>query len=84
MFAGRKFMSAFQLARVYTLSIAGIPSKVVSSDLLTAYKLQAEIRALQELLHSHNYTNLSATFLKTEGEIVFFYKSTKNSERSEW
>lgn len=83
-FSGSRSLSSFELVRGYTPAVLGLPSSAISSELLSAYKQQAATRALQRLLSSRAPSTIPPSMLKEGTPILYFYKSSKQSEPVEW
>lgn len=54
MFHGDRTMSAFQLARVYAPSIAGLPASMVTAELLDVHVHTSAARAVQRFMNGKN------------------------------
>lgn len=81
---GSKILSAFELARGYTPSVVGNPSRRVPTEILEAHTQQMAVRALNKLLRSKNTNLLNQSDIKIHDDIVYFYNSSKGTEKAEW
>lgn len=52
LFHGSKLLSAFQLARGHTPSVLGMPSNIISSEILTAHVEREATRAAVRVMRS--------------------------------
>lgn len=84
MFSGSTILSSFELARGYKPAILGVHSKLVSQDLLEAYKDQVVTRAIQRLLKSRTPRTVTPQMLPAGTDVFYFYKSSKQNEPVEW
>lgn len=83
MFTGSKALSSFELARRYAPSILGTPRRMVTEELMDAYKKQTATRALQKLSKGRNYSTCADT-IKPGDHVLFYYRSSKQNEPNEW
>lgn len=81
---GSKVMSSYQLARGYSPSVLGIPSQVVSQDILDAYVERESTRALEKIMRAKDNTTIEPEQLATGTDVYVFYKSSKHNEPNEW
>lgn len=81
---GTKVLSSFELARGYTPSIVGNPSRKVPSEILDVHKRQSAIRALNQLMRSRHTKLLTKMDINTGDDVAYYYNSTKGNERPEW
>lgn len=81
---GSKLMSAFELAKGYTPSVMGNPSKLIPHDVLEAHKQQTATRALNRLLRGRNVKRLRPEDLQLGDRIAYYYNTSKASEKPEW
>lgn len=81
---GNKILSAFEMAKGYAPSIAGIPSRIIPEELMRAHKRQAALRSLNRLLRSRDSRQLTAGDIKEGDKVAYFYNSSKASEKPEW
>lgn len=80
-FSGSRILSSFELVRGYSPSIASIPDKIISQDLLDAHREQVAIRALQRLLKSRAHNLPSVTMLQPNTPIWVYYRTSKQNEK---
>lgn len=79
LFHGSSILSAFQMARGYTPSVLGIPSTVVSQDLLDAHIETTAIRAIQRTKRAKdNGVEPKSTFNRGDRVWVFYKSSQQN------
>lgn len=83
-FSGSRLLSSFELVRGYTPAILGLPPTVVTTELLQAYKEQVATRALQRLLSARAPSTIPPSALKADTPILYFYRSSKQSDPAEW
>lgn len=83
-FSGSRTMSAFELVRGYHPSILGVPPKHVSEELVSAYREQESVRALQRLLRARAPSTIPPSCLQPGTSVYFYYKSSKQNEADEW
>lgn len=75
-FSGSSAMSAFELVRGYSPAILGAEPRLVSPELLEAYKDQQCMRALQRLINSRDPRSIQPESLLRYTPIFYFYNST--------
>ena len=83
MFSGSRTFSSFQLARGYQPSVLGIPSTVVSQELLEEHMEQMATRALQQVLKSHDPHAPRANMF-SPGDIFWVWYAITKNEPNEW
>lgn len=74
---GSKLLSGFQLVRGYRPSVSGIPSNMVSQDMIDAYISHEAPRALKRMMNARIPTELSSHVLPPGATILVYYKSSK-------
>lgn len=84
LFSGNRLLSSFELARGYRPSILGIPSTVVTADLLQAHKEQVAVRTLQRLLHSRAPNVIRPDLFNVGDDVWIYYRTSKQNEKDEW
>lgn len=84
LFHGNSDLSAFQLARGYAPSILGIPSSVVSQDILDAHIQTTAVRAIQRAMRSNNNNVQPGSSFEKGKKVWIFYKSSKQNESVGW
>lgn len=62
----------------------GVESRVVTAELLEAYKDQATLRALHRLIQSRNPQTLAPSCLPAGTEIYYYFKTSKQNVPIEW
>lgn len=77
-------LSSFQLVRGYHSSIIGLPSRVVSQELLDVHIEQTATRAIQRALRS-NSSHFARQFAYRQDDVFFvWYDSSKQNEKDMW
>lgn len=84
LFPGSRHLSSFELARGYKPALLGIGSRVVTTELHSAYKQQSMTRAISEILGSRSPSTTARSCLSPNTEIYYFYKSSKQNEADKW
>lgn len=84
LFHGNAVMSAFQLARGYAPSVAGVPSSKVPTEMLEAHIQVSATRAVQKALRSNRSKVVQQNALKPGTKVWIFYNSSKQNERVRW
>lgn len=84
MFSGNRTLSSFELVRGYRPSVVGLPSTIVTSEILEAHKEQAAIRSLQRLLLSRAPSTTRKDLFSPNDPVWVFYKSSKQNEKVGW
>lgn len=84
MFHGNSNLSAFQLARGYAPSILGIPSSVVTIDILNAHVAVVATRALHRVMKSRDNNVQAKEAFKKGDQVWVFFKTSKQNERVRW
>lgn len=84
MFHGSAMLSAFQLAKGYSPSVLGMPSRDVSQELLDAHIEAVSIRAVQKVMRCKAPSVQPHTSFKPGMRIWVFYKTSKQNERPRW
>lgn len=84
LFEGSSNVREFQLARGYIPSVAGIPSTIVSQQLLDVHVEPAATRAVHITLKVKPGSNLSPVTLDKELRVWTFLDTSKQNERKRW
>lgn len=82
---GISYTNAFQLAREYSPSIAGIPANIVTEDMLQAHIRLTASQPMQRAITSRIPSVILADMLQLEDKIWVFHKSSpKHGEPMRW
>lgn len=81
---GSKLLSAFQLVRGYRPSVSGIPSRVVSSEMVDAYISHEATRAINRAMSSRKPSEISSHALPAGTEVLVFFKTSAQNEPVRW
>ena len=84
LFSGSRLLSSFELVRGYLPSVVGLPSSLVTQELLDAHKEQTAIRKMQRLLHSRAHHSHQPELFNSGDNVWVFYNSSKQNEAAEW
>lgn len=78
-FSGSTILSSFELVKGYSPSLLGIPTKVISQEILDAHKEQVATRAIQRLLKARSPNTPTAHMLPQGRKIYVFMKPSRGT-----
>lgn len=84
LFSGNRVLSSFELVRGYRPSIVGLPSNLVTQELLDARKEQTPTRKSQRLLQSRAHHSHHPDLFNSGDSVWVFNKTSKQNEAAEW
>lgn len=84
MMFGRSTLNAFQIARGYLPGIAGIPKKILTTELLNGYTKLSACRAIAAAVLTSNPKAIPISMLKKGDDIYVLYISTNKSIDVKW
>lgn len=84
MMFGRSRLNAFQLVRGYLPRVAGMPQKILTSELMETYTKMSTYRAIQTAMTTRHPKLIPSSMLKEDDDILVFYKPTNKWLNVEW